>query len=346
MTLDETIDYLLSDKFKPKHLNALIEEFIEVKKSEKTASTLQLYRYALYEFERYMWNRLGETKRGKTFIPYWGRGKFLCEVLKEDLSAFVLNQMDKVNPNTGKKLSSSTVLPKFWAISLFAKWLKYRKILASDLYDEIEEYFPNFEKNKDDRRALIPDEEFYILRNLSNPMFRMMAWVGANYGLRCREFANLELKHIDLEHRVLTVHGKRNKYRYIGIPEEHVDEWKRWLTIRGNFPLNHKQVFFSSKGKATHRTIQRYFNKMSEHVYPIPEGLSKEETDDFKKANWFTTHILRYTYATKLYLGNADLEVIRDVLGHNSLSTTTRYLRIDEKESRKRYLEQVKGVLT
>jgi site-specific recombinase XerD len=300
----------------------LIEEFIEAKKSEKRPITLNRYRYALYEFDR----RLIEG------------GKALSDILVEDLSAFVLEMQEK-------SLSSSTILVKMWAVKGFAKWLWYRDLLDEKKYKAFEEYWPDLPKNKDDRRALEPSEEKHIMRNLGNQMFRMMFWVGCNYGLRCSEYATLKVRNIYLEKQKLTIHGKGNKHRTVGIPKAHIQNWEDCLTTREAYHLPHDHVFFSSNGQPTHRTIQRYFNKMSEQAYPMPEGLSKAEITQFKKDPWFTPHILRFTFATKLHRGGMPILDISKALGHSNINTTQNYLRIKEEEAHESYLDKAEKIL-
>jgi site-specific recombinase XerD len=302
--------------------NPLIEEFIQAKKSERRPSTLNRYRYVLYEFDRWL----------------KARGKALSSILVEDLGSFIAEKQEK-------GLSSNTVVVKLWAIKGFAKWLWYRDKLTEKNHKAFDEYYPDLPKNEDTRSALKPQEEKLILKKLGNQMFRMMFWVGNNYGLRCSEFSTLIVQNIDLENQKLQVHGKGNKYRRVGIPKGHIQTWQDWLTTREAYHLPHDHVFFSSNGKPTHRTIQRYFNKMSEQVYPLPEGLSKDEVMQFKKDNWFTPHILRFTFATKLYLGGMPLLDISKALGHNSIRTTQIYLRIDEQKAHESYLNNAEKIL-
>jgi site-specific recombinase XerC len=302
--------------------NPLIEDFIQAKKSEKRPSTLNRYRYSLYEFDRWL------QERGKT----------LSSILVEDLGNFIAEKQEK-------GLSSSTIQVKMWGIKGFAKWLWYRDKLSEKNHKAFDEYYPDLPKNEDTRRALKTREEKLILKKLGNQMFRMMFWVGINYGLRCSEFSTLIVQNIDLENQKLHVHGKGNKYRRIGIPKGHIQTWQDWLTTREAYHLPHDHVFFSSNGKPTHRTIQRYFNKMSEQVYPFSKDFSKDEIKQFKKDHWFTPHILRFTFATKLYLGGMPLLDISKALGHNSIRTTQMYLRIDEQKAHESYLDNAEKIL-
>jgi integrase/recombinase XerD len=53
---------------------------------------------------------------------------------------------------------------------------------------------------------------------------------------------------------------------------------------------------------------------------------------------------LRYTYAVKLWRHGVDILVISKMLGHTSIDTTMRYLRVKEEEIREKYLEETKGL--
>ncbi len=94
---------------------------------------------------------------------------------------------------------------------------------------------------------------------------------------------------------------------------------------------------------------------MSEIVHPLPEHLhnrkvseltkeEKQERKEFKKKYHFTSHDLRRTFATiNRNVRKVDLELIRDAMGHTDVAITQRYLREKEKDSRRRFREQVRN---
>jgi len=292
----------------------LVEEFVKVKHSEYSEFTLRNYKSNLLEFNRYL------KKRGRA-IP---------EFTAEDLATFINERMES-------GLATSTINGKLWAIKTFSKFLWYREHLSDKEYKAMDEYYPNLPKNEDTRRALSEKEVKENLKILKNPMYRMLFFVGVNYGLRTSEYASLKVSDIHLDSRYIEVHGKGNKFRKIKIIRSHVKEWRDYLRYRSGLlkggNQTHDFLFFTSRGKATKRSLQRFFNRMSEIIY----GEDKEK--------YFTPHILRFTFATRLYLGGMRLLDISKALGHNSIRTTQMYLRIEEKEALQNFEDKAERIL-
>lgn len=132
-------------------------------------------------------------------------------------------------------------------------------------------------------------------------------------GIRRSELINLRLKDVDLEKNTIKVLGKRDKERIVPILElvkqsflEYREERDKLRDIRdGTF------VFLSSKGNKTYgtlvyRVINRYFSEVSTKVKKSP-------------------HILRHTFATHLLNRGADLNAVKELLGHSSLASTQVY---------------------
>lgn len=132
-------------------------------------------------------------------------------------------------------------------------------------------------------------------------------------GMRRAELINLKFSDLDLSSNMIKVLGKRNKERYIPLLpglrstiEEYVQERNALPTIKdkGSF-------FLTSKGKRLYETlvyriIQNYFSGISNKVKKSP-------------------HILRHTFATHLLAKGADLNAVKELLGHSSLASTQVY---------------------
>jgi len=292
----------------------LVEEFVEVKHSEYSEFTLRNYKSNLLEFNRFL----------------KGRGRAIPEFTVEDLSTYINERMES-------GLATSTINGKLWSIKTFSKFLWYREHLSNKEYKAMDEYYPNLPKNEDTRRALSETEVKENLKILKNPMYRMLFFVGTNYGLRTSEYVKLKVSDINLEARYIEVHGKGNKFRKIKIIRPHVKEWRDYLRYRSGLlkggKIQHDYLFFTSRGKASKKAIQLFFNRMSEVIYG----------ED--KAKHFTAHILRYTFATRLYLGGMRILDISKALGHRSIKTTQMYLRIEEKEALQNFEDKAEGIL-
>lgn len=239
---------------------------------------------------------------------------------------------DYISKQTGKRLSNRTIINRLLTIKTFTNWLWEEDYITDKEYKKIKRY-----KNKeieptegeDNRRALTETEILKGYQKVNDPLIRMLFWVGLNYGIRREEYTKLTFKDIDLKNRLLSVHGKGNKIRRIKILEHHVKRWEDWLNKRNLYNINHDYVFFTSRGKASTKAIDRYFKKINHLV------VDKNKSD-------LTSHSFRYTFAVNLWRKNVDLLVIQRLLGHVKLETTKRYLRVEDWEIQARYEEQMK----
>ncbi|MFX0067015.1 MAG: tyrosine-type recombinase/integrase, partial [Candidatus Hermodarchaeota archaeon] len=147
----------------------------------------------------------------------------------------------------------------------------------------------------------------------------------------------LKVSDINLTERFINVHGKGNKFRKIKIIRPHIKVWRDYLKYRSGLlkggKQDHEFLFFTSRGKASKRALQRMFNQMSELIY----GKDTEK--------YFTPHILRFTFATRLHRGKVRIYDISKALGHKSIRTTQIYLRTEEKEDLDNFESQAERIL-
>lgn len=239
------------------------------------------------------------------------------------------NYIRKLQDKDG--LKGNTVNSRLISVRCFARWLWEEDKLPEKEYRKINGYKIKLDLGEDNRRALTPEEEEKGYKLLANPIFKMLFWTGLHYGLRRSEYINLELHDVDLENRILTIRqSKGNKTRRITILKTHVNTWVNWFKTREAYSLDHDHVFFTDRGKAGTRSLERYFNKLSDVVLGSRE---------------ITSHTLRYTFAVKCWRSGMDLLVLSKILGHTSLTTTQTYLRVTEKEILDKYEEQASRVL-
>lgn len=132
-------------------------------------------------------------------------------------------------------------------------------------------------------------------------------------GMRRAELINLKLSDVDFETSNIKVLGKRNKERFIpmlsSLKPYFFDYYKQRGLIEGI--AKNEYLFVSSKGgkiyeTLVYRTINKYFNEVSSKLKKSP-------------------HILRHTFATHLLNKGADLNSVKELLGHSSLASTQVY---------------------
>ncbi len=135
-------------------------------------------------------------------------------------------------------------------------------------------------------------------------------------GIRAAECAGLRMGHMDLSSGVMTVLGKRNKERiaYLGnCAKEAIGAY-----LRARHELNspgHDRVFVNFRGgPLTTRSIQRIIEQYVRQALPHHRDISP--------------HTLRHTFATHMLDAGADLRVVQELLGHESLSSTQIYTHV------------------
>ncbi|MBQ0907887.1 tyrosine-type recombinase/integrase [Flavobacterium sp. F-328] len=132
-------------------------------------------------------------------------------------------------------------------------------------------------------------------------------------GMRRAELIGLEFKNVDLASGIIKVLGKRQKERLLPLLPFLLDSIKRYLAARADLEtLEDSDYFFLTK-KGTklneslvYRLINSYFSRVSHKLKKSP-------------------HILRHTFATHLLNNGADLNSVKELLGHASLASTQVY---------------------
>jgi integrase/recombinase XerC len=132
-------------------------------------------------------------------------------------------------------------------------------------------------------------------------------------GIRLSELIGLQDADVDLYQNTIKVLGKGNKQRIIPIPKSLATQLTNYLNLKSAQPFNNKVdcLFVTDTGAKVsaglvYQTVKKYLSKVS-----TQEKLSP--------------HVLRHSYATSLLNRGADLNAIKELLGHASLAATQVY---------------------
>lgn len=137
-------------------------------------------------------------------------------------------------------------------------------------------------------------------------------------GLRVSELIDLKLSNIYAEEGFIQVFGKGSKQRLVPISETALKEISMYMLDRNLWDIKPgEEDFLFLNQRGSHLTRQAVFNI-----------IKKSALDAGIKAV-ISPHTLRHSFATHLLEGGADLRVIQELLGHESILTTEIYTHID-----------------
>ena len=287
----------------------MIDQFLNYLRYERNASaqTVQTYEEALKEFESYLIlkdNGLSPAAADTDLIRDW----------MESL-------MDKGN-------TASTINKKLSALRSFYRFALKRNLVERDPAHCVagpkkSKPLPQFLREGEMDRLLDGlewDDSF------NNVRARTIILLFYEAGLRRSELVGLNDEDIDFTTSQLKVTGKRNKQRIIPFGEELATELHRYMTVRdAQFGDGHEALFLSDKG----------LRISGKQVYEIVRKYLSAVTSLKKKS----PHVLRHTFATAMLNNGAGLESIKNLLGHESVSTTEIYTHTTFEQLKRVYKE-------
>lgn len=200
-------------------------------------------------------------------------------------------------------------------VFLFVNSPKKEIRYPSALYlDQIEELF---EKNKE-RTDAFKTRDQAILELLYAS------------GIRASELCNIKIHDIDLRNRTIRIIGKGNKERMVVFSKSCLETLNDYFKNSRNDILRHNKIdynveflFLNKNGKQLSTRGLEYILKEIEEKTGYYYGLHP--------------HLLRHTFATHLLEGGADLRVIQELLGHESLNTTQVYTHVTDEAMKAQY---------
>ena len=130
-------------------------------------------------------------------------------------------------------------------------------------------------------------------------------------GIRRIELSQLMISDVNINNKHIKVLGKRNKERIIPLIDSTINILNKYLLFREELKSDDTFLFITKKGKQVYekliyRIINKYFDTISTKVKKSP-------------------HIIRHSFATHLLNNGADLNSVKDLLGHSSLAATQVY---------------------
>lgn len=287
-----------------------IQYFMDYLRCEKNYSerTIESYEQDLKEFESYMkstdesisWNNLP-----KDIVREW-----------------MVMRMEQ-------GLSARSVCRKLAALRSFYRYLLSRKMVETDPVHTIQgpkksKPLPVFVREAE-MNSLFDGN--YFTDDFTGARNRLILLTFYSTGMRLAELVGLNWEQVDLAQNLLKVTGKRNKQRIIPIGQEMhdalTDYHSRWTQLQVG-EKDPDAVFVEEK--KGHRIARSRVENIVRQYLSLVTNIGKR-----------SPHVLRHSFATSMLNNNADLQSVKELLGHESLATTEIYTHTTFEELKKMY---------
>ena len=213
-----------------------------------------------------------------------------------------------------KKISSKSINRKISTLKTFFKYqLKGGQIevspMATIISLKVNKRLPSYIEEKD-IEVLFNHVEFPD--NWSGKTNRLLFQVFYQTGIRVSELVNLKTSQVDTSNSNIKVLGKGNKERVIPVNDDLVKQLSVYIQLKKAIPnADQEFIFINERGKKLY----------SRHVYNVVRQYLSLVTSNERKS----PHILRHSFATHLTNNGADINAVKELLGHSSLAATQVY---------------------
>lgn len=214
-----------------------------------------------------------------------------------------------------KKLSSRTINRKVASLNNYFKFLIKVKVLeenplASHIPLKVAKRVQSpFTVEEIEKALYFAEEDMSTYEGMRDRTIIELLYVT---GMRRSELIGLQKENLDLSNGRIKVLGKRNKERFIPLLTSIRSILEDYVVVRDEkFGMHNSYLFLTGRGvkmydKLVYRVINSYFSKASTKVKQSP-------------------HMLRHAFATHLLNQGADLNSVKELLGHESLAATQVY---------------------
>ncbi len=303
----------------PKSFNEYIFAYLEYLKVVRNYSlhTIISYEKDLKQYSEYINKCFNETgNNSKSKKP---------DLDKLDLSflkSFIANLADPLAHK--KRYTKKSISRKISVLKSFYKYLFKKKYISRNyssalIFPKVEKRLPSFLSEKE-MGKLLGEKYISEISILDKAVIELFY----STGIRLSELINLKIDKIDFRNCTIKVFGKGSKERIVPFGKEAEKALKNYLNIREISNLNQSDyLFLNNSGK---KLYPMKVNRM------IRKNLSM--VTDLKKKS---PHVLRHTFATHLLDNGADIRAVKELLGHESLSTTQVYTHLTPERLKKAY---------
>lgn len=291
-------------------MDAVFEEFVAYLRYERAYSELTVVSYSssLKAFELYF-KSLDEEMSWETVTSDIVRSWMVC-LLDSGLTA-------------------SGVCPKLSAVKSFYRFMLGRGLVAVDPAHGVNapkksKPLPYFVREAD-MDCLLDDLGFPD--SFAGRRDKTIISMLYSTGMRAAEILGLDLADVDLRNAMVSVVGKRNKQRLIPLHPELLRELEDYMLAR--------EAVLGGKPEDSALFIEERSGKRI--AYPKLRVIVRDALSRVTIQSKRSPHVLRHSFATSMLNNFADLQSVKELLGHSSLKTTAIYTHTTFEELKKLY---------
>lgn len=286
-----------------------VKDFVKFLADERNYSqrTCTSYHRSLKEFRTY----LDSLEEGITW-----------QQLTTDLVRnWVVREMDRgLNPKSVNVTLS--------ALRSFYKFLlRCKRVDHDPVYNlqgpKKERYLPSFVKESDMNRLIDGD---YFSEDFEGQRDRLILLTFYSTGVRLSELVGLNLSDVDFAQCQLKVTGKRNKQRIIPFGRELHDALSHYITLRKTQVCDEQQQALFLETTTKQRIAKAKVEARVKQYLTLVTTVKRR-----------TPHTLRHSFATHMLNHKADLQAVKELLGHESIATTEIYTHTTLEELKEMY---------
>ena len=226
-----------------------------------------------------------------------------------------------------KKVSDKTLQRKVATIKSFYKYLTLIDKVSYNISElisspKISKKLPNLLSEKQVSLLMkLPDLSTY--KGIRD---RSMLEIFYSTGVRVSELIKIKNIDIDISSKIIKIFGKGNKERYVILGSEALNSLKNYFKIYNKLKSKNDYLYPSTRvGSSMHISYKT--------VYDIVKNYLKQVSNNEK----LSPHSLRHSFATHLLENGADLMSVKDMLGHEDLSSTQIYTHVSIKKIKEIY---------
>lgn len=241
-------------------------------------------------------------------------------VTADDIRSWVVGMMD-----TG--LEPTTVNKRLSAMRSFFKFLMREGVVAANPTLKVkgpkkEKKLPSFVRERDMNRLL---DDIPFPQDYEGTRDKLILLIFYSTGMRLSELIGLDIGSLDFYNNTVKVLGKRNKERIIPFGAEMREALQDYLAMREKDPVARgSDALFVGKRKP--RISRTAVENIVHHYLSLVTTIKKR-----------SPHVLRHSFATAMLNNGAELEAVKQLLGHESIATTEIYTHTTFEELKKVY---------